>query len=112
MTAPEVLAQRERDRKAYEAAVKRGGMWAEIAAVVSEVITAPSRIGEVLNLVDRLEDLFEEIGVDEHYPSRLDVVGARMAMETVEYPNGWVELDSAGELVSVEFDVAVNCREN
>jgi hypothetical protein len=39
--------------------------------------------------------------------SRVEVAGARLAVNTIAYPNGRVGIDATGNLVSVEFDERV-----
>jgi hypothetical protein len=94
------------DRKAeHEAAIVAAeveyGPLAELAEGVSEILTARSMTPQVVQLAK----LFD-VSLAEAFDgmSRMEAVGAHIPTETVEYPNGRVELDVVGNLVAVEFD--------
>jgi hypothetical protein len=68
---------------------------------VSEILTARSMTPKIVEIVKLFQVTFAEAmdGV-----SRMEAVGAHIATDYVEYPNGRVELDVVGNLVAVEFD--------
>jgi hypothetical protein len=85
----------------YAKIVADGGPLAELAEGVSEILTARSMTPQVVQLAK----LFD-VSLAEAFDgmSRMEAVGAHIPTETVEYPNGRVELDVVGNLVAVEFD--------
>lgn len=57
-------------------------------------------VSDLLRKGLRMNDLADD-GIVE--APTVEVVGARLAVETIEYPNAIIGVDSGGEVVSVEF---------
>lgn len=66
----------------------------------AESLSLSAHVVAALRSQQRAADAESETGI---IAPLVEVVGAHIATETVEYPNATVKLDAAGNVVSVEF---------
>jgi hypothetical protein len=66
----------------------------------AEKLSLSAHVVAALRSQQRAVDAESETGI---VAPLVEVVGAHVAVETVDYPNATVKLDAAGNVVSVEF---------
>jgi hypothetical protein len=93
MTAAE---KRAAERAAYEKYIAEDTAGAAFARQVAEILPK-SQIGKVVAIAQLFDAEFVSA-------AGVEVVGAHIATERVEYPNAVVGVDAAGNFVSVETD--------